>query len=531
MPVNRTSSASAVSQNDPVKNKHVLSWALWDWGSSAISTVVVTFVFAVYITSSQFGDPDDNSATLSFGLMIAGICIALLAPITGQRADRAGKGVRWLAINSVLVVASTVALYFINPRGDFLPSFLQFGQTPQESMLIIGIFLLGAGSVFMEFAYVNYNAMLASISTEKTIGRISGLGWGMGYLGGIVVMLLVYVGFIAPKVGWFGVTAENGQAVRVSMLFTAGWFALFGIPVLISQYRLNKARAAARLLERADGEADAETVAGMVRIADAGGKGESILQTYRHLGRTIAALYRNSPSALLFLCASAVFRDGLAGVFAFGGIIAAGTFAFTDSEVIYFGVAANVVAGIATVSFGYLDDRLGAKRVILISLWSMIAAGLGIFLFHSYGKLVFWLLGLVLCIFVGPAQSASRTYLGRLIPPGREGEIFGLYATTGRAVSFLTPAMFYGCIKLGRSVLGPDANVQYWGVLGIVVVLTLGLGLLMPVRRYKALREAARTTWGKSAAKLLAGKARREEKKSRELWGVEEIPEEVPMDA
>lgn len=197
---------------------------------------------------------------------------------------------------------------------------------------------------------------------------------------------------------------------------------------------------------------------------------------------TVKSLAKEAPQTLFFLIASAIFRDGLAGVFTFGAILAGTAFGFSSGDVMIFAIAANVVAGLATISFGALDDRFGPKRVILFSLISMVAAGLGVFAFHSQGKVIFWTLGLVLCVFVGPVQSASRTFLGRMIPKGREGEVYGLYATTGRAVSFLAPAMYGLFLRIGKSVTPEGQDYTYWGILGIVLVLLVGLVLTVPVK-------------------------------------------------
>jgi UMF1 family MFS transporter len=155
-------------------------------------------------------------------------------------------------------------------------------------------------------------------------------------------------------------------------------------------------------------------------------------------------------------------------------VLAASVFGFSAGEVIIFAIAANVVAGVATMAVGALDDRLGAKPVIITALIGLILSGTVVFLLHDGGQLVFWTAGLALCLFVGPAQSASRTFLARLIPAGREGEVFGLYATTGRAVSFLAPTAFALCVTL--------FGATYWGILGIMAVLLLGLLLLIPVK-------------------------------------------------
>jgi UMF1 family MFS transporter len=192
------------------------------------------------------------------------------------------------------------------------------------------------------------------------------------------------------------------------------------------------------------------------------------------LARDIAALWRESRRTVWFLLASAIFRDGLTGVFTFGGVLAAGTFGFSAGEVIIFAVAANVVAGVSTVLVGTLDDRLGPKPVIVAALVGLLASGLVVFFLHDGGQIVFWTAGLALCLFVGPAQSASRTFLSRLAPAGREGEVFGLYATTGRAATFIAPSLF----SLGIVIFGH----QYWGILGILLVLLVGLIILIPVR-------------------------------------------------
>jgi UMF1 family MFS transporter len=429
-----SSGPSAAAVGATIPRGRVVAWSLWDWGSAAFNAVVTTFVFTVYITGSSFGDKDVISAQLGWALAIAGFLIAVLAPITGQRSDTSGRRKFWLGVNTFIVVALTACMFFVQAS---------------PSYLLLGLFLVAAGNVFFEFAAVNYNAMLAQVSTSRTIGKVSGFGWGMGYIGGIVLLLIVYFGFIKPEVGLFGVTSDNGLAVRVSMLISAAWFGLFAIPVLLKvpEYRLPAAARRERV---------------------------GFFRSYAVLGHDIARLWKTSRQTVYFLIASAVFRDGLAGVFTFGGVLAASVFGFSAGDVIIFAIAANVVAGIATIGVGALDDRLGAKPVIVTALVGLVACALIVFFLHDGGQIVFWTAGLALCLFVGPAQSASRTFLARLIPAGREGEVFGLYATTGRAVSFLAPTAF--------AVFVTVFGATYWGILGIMLVLLLGLLLLLPVK-------------------------------------------------
>lgn len=426
----------------------VLSWSLWDWGSAAFNAVATTFVFSVYLTTpGLFAEGDGGTGALSMGLLVAGIVVAIAAPITGQQGDRHGKSHRLLAVFTGLVVAAMLVMFFVYPDSPL----------GKRGALWLGVALLGLGNIFFEFASVNYNAMLPRISTRETMGRVSGLGWGMGYFGGIVLLALMYVGFIAPDVGWFGVTSHNHLNIRIVMVISAAWFALFTIPVLVFFPHRPPAPA---------GEAPPR---------------ENLAAAYRRLWATVRSLARVSPPTLKFMVASAIFRDGLAGVFTYGAIIAVGTFHLDPGAILIFGIVANVVAGVFTVAAGPLDDWLGPKRVILWCLGLMIVCGIAIFVLHDAGSWVFWVFGLVLSSFVGPVQAASRSLLGRLVPRGHEGEVFGLYATTGRAVSFLSPAFFAAAMWFGGLVVEHGQSSQYFGILGIVIILFAGAALTAPL--------------------------------------------------
>lgn len=434
----------------PAKTNKIVSWALWDWASAAFNAVATTFVFSVYLTTDgMFTTSEVANQYLSWGTTVAGVIIAVLAPITGQRTDRNSSGVKWLGWFSFGVFLTLCAMFFVAPDSALGPI----------GALWLGIGLLGLGNIFFEFASVHYNAMLNDLSTTANRGKISGFGWGLGYVGGIVLLLFLYFGFINPEVGLFGVTSANGQNVRVSMLFAALWYGIFTLPVL-----LNPPKRAAK--------------------PPANLEHQSLAQSYRQLWRTVVMLAKEAPETLKFLIASAVFRDGLAGVFTFGGVIAASVFGFSSGQVIIFAIAANLVAGVATIGFGVIDDKWGSKRMIVVSLILMSFLGLAIFFLHDLGATVFWVFGLLLCVFVGPTQSASRTFLANVIPAGRAGEVFGLYATTGRAVSFLSPFMYGLAIAWGSRFASGDAT--YWGIIGIVLVLFVGLLLLLPVKAGEA---------------------------------------------
>ena len=441
-----TASIEPGSYGRPVPTGRIVAWGLWDWGSAAYNAVILTFVFSVYLTDGVGDDlPGSISANtwLGWSLGLAGFLVAVLAPITGQRADAGGRRKLSMGIWTVLTVTSMAGLFFV--KNDY-------------HYLWFGLLLLSLGSIFFEFASVSYNAMLHQVSTPRTIGRVSAFGWSMGYFGGIVLLLICYVGFIAPEVGWFGVTSAEGLNIRMVAIFAALWFLLFAVPVMLAVPEIRGAPAAKRV---------------------------GFLASYRVLFRDLKELYRTAPHTVYFLGASALFRDGLAGVFTFGAVLAVTVYGIDSADVLIFGVVANVVSALGALTAGIFDDRLGPKTVIVFSLSGMLVAG-GILLFVS-GPTMFWIFGLILCLFVGPAQSSSRTFMARLAPLGREGQIFGLYATTGRAVSFLAPTLF----GFFTFVFGADRA----GIVGILLVLAVGLLALIPVRAPTPGAQAPAANW------------------------------------
>lgn len=417
----------------------VFAWGLWDWGSAAFNAVILTFVFSVYLTDAVGSDlPGTVSATtwLSWALGIAGFFIAVLAPVTGQRFDAAGKRKLSLALLTGITIASMAGLYFV--QDDY-------------RYLWLGLALLAVASVIFELAGVPYNAMMRQVSTPDNLGRVSGFGWAMGYFGGIVLLLLCYFGFIVgdgDTRGFLGLSTDGGTNIRMVALLAAAWFAVFAIPVFLKVPEL-------------PGPAD-----------DPGASKAGFLDSYRVLWRDLRELWNVDRRTIWYLVASALFRDGLAGVFTFGAVLAVNVYGISAADVLLFGVAANVISAIGALVAGRFDDRIGPKQVITVSLASMIVVGA--ILIAVSGPAMFWIFGLALCLFVGPAQSSARTFLARITPPGREGQMFGLYATTGRAVSFLAPTLF----GLFAWLFGADRA----GIVGLLLVLAIGLAALSKVR-------------------------------------------------
>ncbi|MCA0157271.1 MFS transporter [Tsukamurella sp. M9C] len=421
----------------PVPRRQVAAWCAWDWGSAAFNAVMTTFIFTVYLTGAVGEDlPGPISATswLSWAMAAAGVVVALTAPVLGGRADAAGRRRFSLAVWSAVVTLCTAACFFVRDEYQFL---------------WLGLLLLAVGTAAFELANVPYYAMLRQVSTPETIGRVSGIGWACGYFGGIVLLLICNFGFIAgdgPTRGFLDVPTEGGLNIRLVALFAAAWFAISALPVLFLVPELPADPSAAPR--------------------------RGIAGAYRDLFATIGSLWRADRNVVWFLVSSAVFRDGLAATFTFGAVLAHSVYGMSESTVLLFGVAANVVAALGAVIAGRFDDRIGPKPVIVTCLVGMLIAGT-VLLFVS-GETMFWVFGLMLTVFVGPAQSSARSMLARMTVPGREGQMFGLYQTTGRAASFLGPLLFGVFV----AVFGTDRA----GIGGIIVVLALGLVLLLQVR-------------------------------------------------
>jgi MFS transporter, UMF1 family len=424
-----------------VPRKRVFAWAFWDWATQPFNTVLLTFVWVPsFLTSTFFIDPSlvgtdgeeaalgQLASNLGYGITIAGLLIALLAPVMGQRADRAGRQKMQLFIFTALLIVAQFGLVFVQPGAEWF---------------WMGVALIAIGSVFGEIAGVNYNALLISVSTPKTIGKVSGLGWGFGYLGGIVALTIV-VGLILGGV----LDGESGLTFQLIALGATIWTIIFVIPIFVSVPEPPKLNTAPTV---------------------------GFFRSYVELVRSIARLWRETRPTFWFLLASAVYRDGLSAVFTFGSVIAGIVFGFGFTDLVIFGIALNIVAGVSTILAGRLDDRFGPKLVIVVSVFGLVACTLIVFFFADLGAGLFWAVGIVLAAFVGPAQAASRSFLARVTPAGREGEVFGLYATTGRAAGWMA-SLLWGILIV---VAG---NQTLYGILGITLVLLVGGIMLLFVK-------------------------------------------------
>ena len=411
----------------PTPRRAIAAWVLYDWAYGAFTTVVTTFVFATYFTQAVAADPVSGAAQWAGMQAAAGLAIAILSLPLGAVADRGGRRRATLAAMSVVMVLCTLGLWFVRPlRAD----------------VSLALLLAGLGTTAFEVATVFYNAMLPDLVSRQRLGRLSMLGWGAGYAGGLTCLGLVLVVLVFPNPPHFGLDRAQAEPVRAAALLAGGWLLLFGWPVCV--FVPEPARRVPWRRAVREGVAELRAV---LRAAWA-----------------VAALRR-------FLISRLLYMDGLTTLFAFGGIYAAGQFGLSATGVLIFGIGLNVTAGIGALGFAFIEDRIGAKPTILVSLGALSVLGTALLLTHD--RTLFWVLGYSAGVFVGPAQAASRSLMARMAPAAARAAYFGLFALSGRVTGFLGP--------LALSAATAAFASQRAGMAVIVLLLAGGAALLARV--------------------------------------------------
>ena len=411
----------------------VLAWGLWDWGSSAYSAVITSFVFGPYVVRGVVGDAEPGGLTANTWLGIstatAGLLVAAIAPITGQRADAERP--------------SQAQPRYLERAGHCR----DVGHVQREERSQLPLARAGPAGGRRRLSRVRRRLLQRDAAAGLHPGHDRpgvGIRLGNGLLRRHLPAADLLRRIHRPGCRLVRGQLSGGLNIRAVAVFSAVWFAVFAIPVLL---------------------AVPESPPGPKR------RRVSFFASYGLLVNDIKALFRRDRNAVYFLIASALYRDGLAAIFAFGAILAVSVYGMAQSTVLIFGIVANVVAALGALSMGAVEDRIGPKKVIMISLIGLITTS--IILLFAHGTTMFWIFGLILTLWVGPAQASSRAFMARLAPVGREGEMFGLYATTGRAASFLAPGLF---------ALFSGLFSDRVGIVGIALVLLAGALLLARVK-------------------------------------------------
>lgn len=429
-------------------NKRIWGWMFFDWACQPYFTLMLTFVFAPYFTSAVVGDGALGQEYWGWMLTIVGICIALLAPIMGAVADGTGSRQVWIVVCTLMMASGSFALWW---------------ATPGSSSIVWPLAAVGVGLIGAEIAIIFVNAMMPSLGSDQDIGVISGSGWAFGYVGGIISLAIMLLFLAETENGKtllgslpaFGLDPETREGTRSVGPFTALWLIIFLVPFFLWT-RGNSNQVI---------------------------KGQS---TISGLVNTIRAL-PNQKSLFAYLGASMLYRDGLNGLFAFGGIYAAGVLEWSIVQIGVFGVVSLVCGTLCAWIGGFADRHWGSKRVIAAMTIALIVVCTIIFTTSRdmvvfipvapdspLPDIIFYICGCVIGGAGGTLQAASRTMMVNQANPERMAEAFGLYAFAGKATSFLAPFL----IAMMTGLTGD----QRLGVTPLILLFASGLIFLYWVR-------------------------------------------------
>lgn len=432
-----------------------LGWAMYDWAAQPFFTIIFTFIFGPYFVNVMVGDAAAGQTLWGDTQTIAGLVMAFMAPVLGSLADATGPRKPWVVGFSIVCIAACFGLWFATPGAD-------------DGRIALIVALVVIGVIGAEFSIVFNNAMLPSLAKGDQVGKLSGFGWAMGYAGALIALpIMLWVTGQLP--GMAGPSFPEGSYIgeRLAGPFSGVWFIVFLIPFLIwtpDQPRLVSNRLAA------------------------------IRAGLSELRQTIRTLPKRR-NMFRFLIARMIYYDGLNAIFAFGGIYVAAQLGWTTLELGLFGILTLIFGVPGSLLGGWLDDRIGSKRTLFLSIGGLVLTTLGIIsigddrvlffvpmafpvagdgLFAAPAEWVMLGLTALLGLVAGPSQAASRSMVARLAPPGQLGQFFGLFSLSGKVTAFLAP------FAIARVTDASDSSRI--GVSVILVFLIVGLFLLVGVR-------------------------------------------------
>lgn len=403
--------------------KNNFYYYLFDWANSPYSTIVITFVFSSYFTNTIASNKISGTALWGWTMALSGLFIAIMSPYLGYLADNKKNFSRSFLVFSTLIVA-------------MLSSSLWFANEDINILLFLLIILIS--NLFFEIGQAFYNSQLINFRGEKSYGEFSGKAWASGYLGGIFCLILILTLFLIPEKSIFILNKEEYENIRICGPIVGIWFLIFSAPFLINCKKNELTK-----------------------------KKYSFSNFLKNL-----KLLKKDKNKIKFFIARMLYTDGLITLFSFGGIYATGTFSFSFNDIILFGIVINIAAAIGAYIFGFLEDRIGAKKVIIVSLILLILVCLIILIIKN--KLYFWILGTMLGLFIGSIQSSSRTALISLSRRKNINSLFGIYAMSGKITNFLGPLLVATFTAVFES--------QKAGMASILIFLCLGLFLFNKVK-------------------------------------------------
>jgi UMF1 family MFS transporter len=406
--------------------KKLFNFALYDFANSAFTTIIITFIFSTYFAKQIAPNPVLGQSYWGWAIGITGILVALIGPLIGSFADKKNCTEFFIKLFTIICI--------------ILTSFLWFSK-PSEKYLLYTLIIVALANFFYELSLIFYNSILKKISSSKNLGKSSGFGFALGYIGGILILIVCIKIFIDNDTLPFGLTKENSENIRATSIVVALWYLIFSIPFLFSLKKEIKNK--------------------IDRSSNSIKKIKNLIwnKGLNNLGK--------------FLLARMLYADGLNAIIIMGGIFAVGVFNLEIKDLLVLSVLMNITAFIGAIIGGYANDKFTSKSVIIFSLLGLIFSS-AIILFIKT-KLFFLIFASINGLFIGPIQSASRVFITKSIDKNNQASGFGLFALSGKLTSFIGPLLV--------STLTYISNSQRIGFSAAIILLLIGLLILLKVKK------------------------------------------------
>ena len=406
--------------------KKIFNFALYDFANSAFTTIVITFIFATYFATKIAPNPVLGQSYWGWSIGLTGFLVAIIGPLVGSYADKKNKIVFFIRFFSFICILFTSLLWF---------------SKPSQSYLFYTLIIVGIANLFYELSLIFYNSLLKDVSTHENLGKSSGFGFALGYIGGIIILILSIKLFIDNEILPFGLTTEESQNIRAIALLVSIWFLIFSIPFLFFAIKEKKS------------------------------KKKNISSNFSDLKKII---WKGKISSFgKFLIARMLYADGLNAIIVMGGIFAVGVFGLEIKDLLKLSVLMNITAFIGAFVGGAANDRFGSKIVIIFSLLGLILSSIAIL--FTFSASTFFFFAAINGLFIGPLQSASRVVVSSILDKDSQGKGFGLFATSGKLTSFIGPLLVSTVTFLTGS--------QRIGFSAAIILLLAGLIILLNIKK------------------------------------------------
>ena len=406
--------------------KKVFNFALYDFANSAFTTIIITFIFSTYFAKQIAPNPILGQSYWGWAIGITGILVALIGPLLGSFADKKNCTELFIKIFTIICITLT--------------SFLWFAK-PSEKYLLYTLIIVALANFFYELSLIFYNSILKRISNSNNLGKSSGYSFALGYIGGILILIVCIKIFIDNDVLPFGLSKENSENIRATSIVVALWYLLFSIPFLFSLKKKIKNKI----------EKSSNNIKKIKNLFwDKG---------LNNLGK--------------FLIARMLYADGLNAIIIMGGIFAVGVFNLEIKDLLVLSILMNITAFIGAIIGGYANDKFSSKSVIIFSLIGLIFSSTIILFVQT--KIFFLIFASINGFFIGPIQSASRVFITKSIDKNNQASGFGLFALSGKLTSFIGPLLV--------STLTYISNSQRIGFSAAIILLLIGLLILLKVKK------------------------------------------------